>query len=108
DIYDPSAILNPDTGLAHMLANFSDAKAVKHETIDGQDTIRVTGNVAAAAVQKLAPQLVGTDPKPTTLWIQADDPHQLVQAELEQSPGNTVQMTLSNWDAPVSVEKPAV
>ena len=44
DIYDVSAILNPDTGLANVLANFSDPKADGRETINGVDTVRVTGN----------------------------------------------------------------
>ena len=35
DIYDISAILNPDTGLANVLANFSDPKSDSTETING-------------------------------------------------------------------------
>jgi lipoprotein LprG len=31
-----------------------------------------------------------------------------VQATLEQSAGNSVQMTLSNWNAPVQITKPPV
>jgi len=108
DIYDPSAILNPDTGLANVLANFTDAQAEQHETIDGVDTVRISGEVSPDAVNKLAPQLEASAPLPAVAWIQADDPHQLVQAQLEQSDDNAVQMTLSNWDAPVTVDKPAV
>ena len=33
---------------------------------------------------------------------------QLVQVQVEKSPGNNVQMTLSNWNAPVQVTKPPV
>ena len=57
DIYDVSAILNPDTGLANMLANFTNAKAEGRETINGQSTIRISGNVSADAVNKIMPQL---------------------------------------------------
>ena len=39
DIYDVSAILNPDTGLANVLANFTDPKADGRETINGVDTV---------------------------------------------------------------------
>ena len=39
DIYDVSAILNPDTGLANVLASFSDPKADGRETINGVDTV---------------------------------------------------------------------
>lgn len=105
-IYDVAAILNPDTGLANILSNFTDPKAEARETINGQNTIRVTGKVTADAVNKLASQLGATAPTPSTVWIQEDGDHQLVQAELDPSPGNSVEMTLSNWNAPVSVDKP--
>ena len=41
DIYDVSAILNPDTGLANVLANFTDPKADGRETLNGVETVRV-------------------------------------------------------------------
>ena len=40
DIYDPSTILNPDTGLANMLANFADPKSEAGETINDVDTVQ--------------------------------------------------------------------
>lgn len=106
-IYDVNAILDPDKGLANMLADLKDPKAQDRETIDGQNTVRVTGSASADAVNKLASQLKATEPMPCTVWIQESGDHQLVQAQLEPSSGNTIQMTLSNWNAPVSVEKPA-
>jgi lipoprotein LprG len=42
------------------------------------------------------------------MWIQETGDHQLVQAKLDQSQGNSVQMTLSDWNAPVQVTKPPV
>jgi lipoprotein LprG len=106
-IYDVSAILDPDKGLANMLANFTEPKIEGRETVHGQDTVRVGGKAPADAVNKLAPQLSATEPLPCTVWIQEGGDHQLVQAKLEQSSGNSIQMTLSNWNAPVTVEKPA-
>ncbi|MGH3522261.1 MAG: LppX_LprAFG lipoprotein [Mycobacterium sp.] len=108
DIYDPSSILNPDTGLANVLANFTDAKADGRETINGQETIRITGKVPADAVNKLAAPLNATQAQPATVWIQEKGDHHLVQAKLDQSQGNSVQMTLSNWGTPVQVTKPPV
>jgi lipoprotein LprG len=108
DIYDVSTILNPDSGLANILANFTDAKADGRDTINGQETVRVTGKVSADAVNKLAAPMNATQPLPATAWIQENGDHQLVQAKLEQSPGNAVQMTLSNWGEQVQVTKPAV
>jgi lipoprotein LprG len=108
DVYDPSAILNPDTGLANMLANFTDAKSEATETINGVETVRIAGKVNADAVNKLIPQLKVTGPVPGTAWIQKDGDHNLVQAKIDQSDGNSVEVTLSEWGKAVTVTKPAV
>jgi len=42
------------------------------------------------------------------VWIEKNDPHQLVQAKVDASTGNSVQLNLSEWDKPVTVTKPAV
>lgn len=108
DIYDVSAMLNPDTGLANVVANFSDPKADGRETIDGVDTVRITGAVSADAVNKIAPQIAATGPVPGTAWVREDGNHELIQAKLEPTPGNTITITASNWGKPVTVTKPAV
>ncbi|MFY9918402.1 MAG: LppX_LprAFG lipoprotein [Mycobacterium sp.] len=108
DVYDIAAILNPDTGLANVLANFSDPKSESTETINGVETVKVTGQVSADAVNKIAPPIAATGPVPGTAWIEKDGDHKLVQAKLEPAAGNSVQMTLSDWDKPVTVTKPAV
>jgi lipoprotein LprG len=106
--YDPSTILNPDTGLANFLSSFSGAKAEGRETINGQATVIVSGTATADAVNKLAPPFAATDPVPATAWIQENGDHQLVQASVQKSAGNSVQLTLSNWNQPVQITKPPV
>ena len=108
DIYDASAILNPDTGLGNVLAGFSDPKADGRETINGAEAVRITGNVSAEAVNKIAPQMHATGPVPGTAWISEDGDHQLAQVKLEPSPGNSMTMTTTDWGKPVTVTKPAV
>ncbi|AGC62686.1 conserved lipoprotein LprG [Mycobacterium liflandii 128FXT] len=108
DIYDPSQILNPQVGLANVLANLQDAKADGRDTIDGQTTIRITGKVTAEAVNQIAPPFNATEPVPGTVWIQENGDHQLVQAKLDRWSGNSVEMTLSKWGEQVSVSKPPV
>lgn len=108
DIYDVSAILSPDKGLANVLANFSDPKTDGQEKINGVDAVRITGNVTADAVNKISPQIGATGPVAGTAWVQVDGNHQLLQAKLEPTPGNSVQMTLTDWGKPVTVTKPAV
>jgi lipoprotein LprG len=108
DVYDPSVILNPSTGLANMLASLTEAKAESFETLGGVPAVKITAKSSADAVNKLIPQLRATGPLPATVWIEKNAPHQLVQATVEQSTGNTVSLTLSDWDKPVVVDKPAV
>lgn len=108
DIYDVSAILNPDRGLANLLANFSDPKAVDRENVNGVDTVKVTGNVSPQAVNGLLPQLAATAPMPGTAWISAADDHKLVQVKIEPAQGTSIQLTTSDWGKPVTVTKPAV
>ncbi|QLL09535.1 LppX_LprAFG lipoprotein [Mycobacterium vicinigordonae] len=103
--YDPSAILNPETGVANVVANLNDPKAEGRDMINGQSTIRISGKVNADVVNKLAP-LNATGPIPTTVWIQETGDHQLAQVMLDKGSGNSIQMTLSNWNQPVQVTKP--
>lgn len=108
DVYDPSVILNPSTGLANMLSSLSEAKSASFETIGGVPSVKISGMVTPDAVNKLIPQLKASGPLPATVWIEKKAPNQLVQAQVEQSAGNTVSLTLSEWDKPVTVTKPAV
>jgi lipoprotein LprG len=108
EVYDVATILDPDVGLANVLANFSDPSIDGQETIEGVDTVRITGNVAADAVNKISPQIGATDPVPGTVWISEDGDRELMQVRLEPSPGNSVTMTLSKWGEPVTVDDPAM
>jgi lipoprotein LprG len=108
DVYDVSVLLSPDNGLGNVLANLTNAKAEGRETINGQSTIKISGNVTADAVNKIIPSLSATQPVSSTVWIQETGDHQLVQANLQKSEGNSVQVTLSNWGQPVTVTKPPV
>ena len=108
DIYDVSAILSPDVGLANVLANFSEAKAEGRETINGVETVKISGKVTGEAVNGIAPQIAATGPVTSTAWITEGGDHELVQAKLEPTPGNSVQMTLTDWGKTVTVTKPAV
>ncbi|KAA0101191.1 LppX_LprAFG lipoprotein [Mycolicibacterium sp. P1-18] len=106
EIYDVSKILNPKVGLANVLANFTDPKAEGRETINGVNTVKVSGKVNAAAVNGLA-NLGASGDVPATAWITEDGDHALIQAKLDPSEGNSVQMTLSDWGKAVTVTKPA-
>jgi lipoprotein LprG len=108
DIYDVSALLNPDLGLGNILANFPNAKADGRENVNGIDAVRVTGSVTADAVNRIAPQINATGPVPGTAWIREDGNHELVQVKLEPSPNNSITMTCTDWGKSVTVTKPTV
>lgn len=107
DIVDASLILDPEAGLANLLANFSDPKAEDRETLNGVETVRVTGNVSADAVNKIAPQIEATGPVPSTAWIAEQGNHELSQISLQLGADTKLTMTLSDWGKPVTVTKPA-
>lgn len=105
-IFDPAAILSPDTGLAHLLTSVVDPEVEARETLGDQQTVRVTGHVAAAAVNGILPQLDATGRMPCTVWIQETGDHRLVQLKLVPADGEAIHMFFSNWNEPVTVEKP--
>lgn len=107
NVYDVAAMLNPDTGLANMMSDFIDPKVEGRETVGGQQTIRVSGKVTADAVNKIVP-LNTTKRMSTTVWIQESGDHQLVQAMLGPSKDDYIEMFFSNWNVPVTVDKPAL
>lgn len=106
DIYDASLILDPETGLGNVLDNFSDPKAEGRETVNGVETVRVTGTVSADAVNKIAPQLGVTGPVPGTAWIAEGGDHELAQVKLQPDSDSSVTMAMSEWGKPVTVTKP--
>lgn len=108
DIYDPSTILNPDLGLANTLSSFTDAKSEAAETIGGVETVRITGKVSSDAVNKLLPDMAATGPVDGTAWIAKDGDHNLVQARISPDDKTHLDMTLSAWNEPVTVTKPAL
>lgn len=105
-VYDVAAILNPDAGLANMLADFIDPKVEARENVGNEQTVRVAGKVTADAVNKVVP-LDATKRMPATVWIQERGDHQLVQAKLEPSKDDSIEMVFSDWNVPVVVDKPA-
>jgi len=108
DIYDASAVLSPEKGLANVLSNFTDPTADGRETINGVKTVRVTGTISTDAVDKIVPQVGATGPVPGTAWIAEEGNHELVQAKMEPTKETSLTMTLSDWGKPVTVTKPAV
>ncbi|MFS8523170.1 MAG: LppX_LprAFG lipoprotein [Micromonosporaceae bacterium] len=103
-LYDPSAILDPDRGVAHLLRTLTDARVEGEDEVAGVRTWRVTGGLAREAVATLLP---GAPEGVTgTLWIGVERPllHR-VRVELPDGAG-PVTVDLFDHDAPADIREP--
>ncbi|MBP2320593.1 lipoprotein LprG [Kibdelosporangium banguiense] len=103
-IYDPSAILDPERGVAKLLASIQSPVSEGNEDVAGAMAVRISGKVAKDIVTGLVPG-VQSDVN-VKVWVRNEGNHQPVRAQVEISPGNTVDITLSEVNKPVSVTKP--
>ncbi len=102
-LYDPAAILDPDRGVAKVLASVRNAKTEGTEDIDGVSTYRVTGRVAKDVVENLVPGIKSD--VDITFWVKQDGDHQPVKASVKIG-GPTVDVTLTDIDKQVSITAP--
>jgi lipoprotein LprG len=106
--YDPSAILDPDRGVAKLLATATNAKTEGSETIDGHDAWRVAvtfdNTAASALVPGVPPGVAGQ------VWLDKQNKHLLkavVKAPATSAtPAATMTVTLTAIDAPVTISAP--
>jgi len=107
--YDPSAILDPDRGVAKLLATATEATTEAKETVDGKETYRVGVKLDSTAASTLVP---GIGPGVTgKLWLDTQT-KQLVKAVLtvpsattQDKPG-TATVNVSAINVPVTVNAP--
>jgi lipoprotein LprG len=104
NLYDPAAILDPDRGVAKVLASVRDAKTEGTEDIDGVSTYRVKGRVAQDVVTKLVPGI--SSDVDITFWVRQDGGHQPVKATVQVTSDATVDVTLSDIDKQVEITAP--
>lgn len=108
-VYDPSVILDPKRGLPLLIETASKAKTEARETIDGVDAYRIATTVDKEPVAELLPGVEGD--LQAELWV-AVDTKQLLRAKLTVPGGNgadggTVQISLSDFDADVTIAPPS-
>ena len=106
--YDPSAILDPDRGVAKLLSTATNAKTEGSETIDGHDTYRVAVTFDNTAASVLVP---GVPPGVTgKVWIDKQNKH-LLKAVVNTpasgaNPAASMTVGLSAIDVPVTINAP--
>jgi lipoprotein LprG len=110
NLYDPSAILDPNRGVAKVLTSITQPKTEGRETINEQQTFRVAGKAPKDAVSAIVPNV--TQDVDVKVWVREDN-KQPVRAWIQlpaDKPGSgapTVEITLSDVNKPVTITKPA-
>ena len=108
-LFDPTAILDPNRGVAHVLASVQNPQPGGGVTVDGVATTKVTGKVSKDIAGDLVP---GIDADvDATLWLANDDKALPVKAQFvvpttAGNSGATVDVDLSNYNQPVTVTAP--
>lgn len=110
-LFDPSAILDPNRGVARVLASITGARTEGTASVSGTATYRVTGTVDRAVVAGLVPGLDTT--VSATVWLATSGQHLPVKIEFgvpaggDNGRGATIDVVLSKFNEPVSVTPPA-
>jgi lipoprotein LprG len=109
-LFDPTAILDPNRGIAKVLTQTQGAQTQARESVNGVDCYRITGKVAKGVVAALIPGI--SQDVTATLWVTADSRNLPVKASFAVpgsggSQGATVDVTFSNVNQPVTVTAPA-
>ncbi|QSB16907.1 LppX_LprAFG lipoprotein [Natronosporangium hydrolyticum] len=104
-IYDPSAVLDPERGVANLLRTATDAEVVGR----AGDEYEVTANFQASELSVLLPGPVEED-LPGTVWIGAEQPL-LHRAEfpvpVPDEPEGVLTVELSEFNEPVEISAPS-
>ncbi|SES43470.1 lipoprotein LprG [Actinokineospora terrae] len=107
NIYDPSAILDPDKGIANVLAKIQNPRTDAKESVDGVSAYKVSGKVTKDVASALVPG-VNSDVD-ISVWVREDN-KQPVKASVKLPGGEgqtaTVDLTLSDVDKPVTITAP--
>ncbi|BDH55931.1 LppX_LprAFG lipoprotein [Tsukamurella sp. PLM1] len=110
-IYDVSALFDETRGIPNILAKVTGAKAEGSETIDGQETTKITGTVPATEIAAISGSRVAPEksvPVPVTAWVQSSGDKQLVRLQVKPAEDGTITLTFSKWGEKVTVTKPSV
>jgi len=103
--FDPRSILDPDRGLASVLASGQGATTEGREQVEGVDSYRVTVTFPPQPLGTLAPGLRLTPDKPSEIWV-ATQGSRLLKAQVPTAYG-TATVQLSDFDAPAEITPPA-
>jgi lipoprotein LprG len=101
-VYDPSAILDPERGVAKVLGTATGAVTEASEQVDGKDAWRVAASVQGTDLATIIPGATGT--VPGKVWLDKTSKRLLKSAFTLA--GGTVTVTFTEFDAPATISAP--
>ncbi|MBI4261261.1 MAG: LppX_LprAFG lipoprotein, partial [Actinobacteria bacterium] len=109
-LYDPSVFLDPDEGIAPLVAEAREATTAALEEVSGRGAYRVDATVGVDLLGGFVPLDEGTESMPASLWIEPDGARLLrIRVEVPvagQSRPTVMEVTLSAFDVPADVLPP--
>lgn len=108
-LYDPTALLRPDTGISGLLRTATGGVTERAEDVNGVPAWRVFAMLDPKAASTVIPGVTG--PSKGVVWIDKTT-FRALKAQVEMPTGGTdgatapVTVTLSDFDAPVTVKAP--
>jgi lipoprotein LprG len=108
--YDPAVIFSDEHGVASVLRLIDDRALDGTESVNGQNTVRVTGTVPTSAVRQMTGNVFDTDSLDVTLWIEPDDYeiHRIQLEDPDQPDEVSWALTLNDHDEAVEITAPDV
>jgi lipoprotein LprG len=106
-VYDPSAILDPDRGIAKVLSTATDAKTEAAEAVDGVDAWRVAVTANGADLSTIIPGVTAN--APGKVWIGKSDKRldkAVFTLPADGGATGTVTVTFKEFDAPADIKAP--
>jgi lipoprotein LprG len=108
NIYDPSAILDPQRGVANLLSTASNARTEGAETVNGVDAWRIAADIDHDAANMLVPGV--PDGLTGTVWVDQDS-KRMVKAVVNSpqsgsTPASTITLDMTDFNAAVDVGAP--
>ncbi|MFD2397255.1 LppX_LprAFG lipoprotein [Prauserella oleivorans] len=104
-MYDPSAVLDPERGIAKLVSSLQDPATEAREEVDGTPAYKVTGKLDRNVLSGLLPGIPSA--ADVTFWLRADGKPLPVKATAAFPDNATVDVRLSDVDKPVTVTPPA-
>lgn len=110
DVYDTTAILDPERGVAKLLSTATSAQTTGSEKANGIDSWKVEVHLSTEVVERLVPAQMPDEGITGTVWIDKSS-KRLVKATIsapatEASEASEIVFSLSDFDKPADISAP--